>query len=140
MARRAGSTGTGLGRPAIGDHRDQRRDPRRARLRRAVLFYRALGLELRYGGEAADCTSFHAGAGYLNLIAHPADRTWAWWGRIISHVADVDAFHVHVVAAGLRPDAEPRDAPWGERFFHITDPDGHELTFATTAPRRSGNL
>src|SRR5438094_9365715 len=24
----------------------------------------------------------------------------------------------------------PRDAEWGERFFHVTDPDGHELSFA----------
>ena len=22
------------------------------------------------------------------------------------------------------------DAPWGERFLHISDPDGHELSFA----------
>jgi uncharacterized glyoxalase superfamily protein PhnB len=25
---------------------------------------------------------------------------------------------------------EPRDAEWGERYFHLTDPDGHELSFA----------
>ena len=31
---------------------------------------------------------------------------------------------------GLQPDTSPRDAPWGERYFHITDPDGHELSFA----------
>ena len=24
----------------------------------------------------------------------------------------------------------PRDATWGERYFHIVDPDGHELSFA----------
>ncbi|MGH8701888.1 MAG: VOC family protein, partial [Burkholderiales bacterium] len=24
----------------------------------------------------------------------------------------------------------PADAPWGERYFHISDPDGHELSFA----------
>jgi len=24
----------------------------------------------------------------------------------------------------------PADAPWGERYFHILDPDGHELSFA----------
>lgn len=98
---------------------------------RAVRFYRAVGFVLRYGGEDAAFTSFEAGAGYLNLIATSADRRWAWWGRIIFHVADVDAFHVHAVAAGLHPDDAPQDAPWGERFFHITDPDGHELSFAT---------
>jgi uncharacterized glyoxalase superfamily protein PhnB len=25
---------------------------------------------------------------------------------------------------------EPADAPWGERYFHVRDPDGHELSFA----------
>jgi uncharacterized glyoxalase superfamily protein PhnB len=24
----------------------------------------------------------------------------------------------------------PTDAPWGERYFHLRDPDGHELSFA----------
>jgi uncharacterized glyoxalase superfamily protein PhnB len=35
-----------------------------------------------------------------------------------------------MIAAGYRPDTAPRDAEWGERFFHLTDPDGHELSFA----------
>jgi uncharacterized glyoxalase superfamily protein PhnB len=35
-----------------------------------------------------------------------------------------------LVAAGIQPDTAPRDAEWGERFFHLTDPDGHELSFA----------
>jgi uncharacterized glyoxalase superfamily protein PhnB len=34
------------------------------------------------------------------------------------------------LAHGLQPEAPPRDAPWGERFFHLTDPDGHQLSFA----------
>jgi len=98
---------------------------------RAVRFYRALGFTVRYGGEQSSFTSLHAGPGYLNLIAQPAGRQWSWWGRVIFHVADVDAFHGRAIAAGLRPDGAPRDAPWGERFFHLTDPDGHELSFAT---------
>jgi uncharacterized glyoxalase superfamily protein PhnB len=24
----------------------------------------------------------------------------------------------------------PSDAPWGERYFHVRDPAGHELSFA----------
>lgn len=97
---------------------------------RAVRFYRELDFELAYGGEDAAFTSFRAGSGHLNIIAQPADRQWSWWGRVIFHVADVDAIHARAVAAGLRPQAPPRDAPWGERFFHLTDPDGHELSFA----------
>ncbi|MCW5744845.1 MAG: VOC family protein [Alphaproteobacteria bacterium] len=97
---------------------------------RAVRFYRDLGFELSFGGESAAFTSFHVGTGHLNLIAQPADRRWSWWGRVIFYVADVDGLYAQAVAAGLRPQAPPRDAEWGERFFHLTDPDGHELSFA----------
>ena len=44
---------------------------------------------------------------------------------------NVDGLHRHALAQGLRPDAAPADATWGERYFHISDPDGHELSFAT---------
>jgi catechol 2,3-dioxygenase-like lactoylglutathione lyase family enzyme len=97
---------------------------------RAVRFYRALGFPLRYGGEAAAFTSFAVGPGSLNLTLAPPDRRWAWWGRLIIHVEDVDALHGRATASGLAPEAPPRDAEWGERYFHITDPDGHELSFA----------
>ena len=97
---------------------------------RAVRFYRALGFTVHHGGEAAAFTSLAVGSGSLNLIAPEMDRSWSWWGRVIFHVADVDAFHRHAVGQGLKPDFAPRDAEWGERYFHITDPDGHELSFA----------
>jgi len=99
-------------------------------MQRAVRFYRVLGFEILYGGENASFTSFRAGPGFLNLIAQPAERRWSWWGRLIFYDSDVDALHARLVAAGYQPDAAPRDAAWGERFFHITDPDGHELSFA----------
>ncbi len=34
------------------------------------------------------------------------------------------------VAGELDPDTTPEDADWGERYFHLTDPDGHEISFA----------
>lgn len=97
---------------------------------RSVAFYQALGFVLKSGGADAMFTSFHAGSGYLNLTAAPPERQWAWWGRAIFYVADVDAIHARAVAAGLSPAFTPRDAAWGERYFHIVDPDGHELSFA----------
>lgn len=97
---------------------------------RAVRFYRTLGFALRYGGELASFTSFVVGTGYLNLIAQPAERGWTWWGRVIFYVENVDELYRRALAAGYQPQAPPRDAEWGERYFHVTDPDGHELSFA----------
>ena len=87
---------------------------------RAVQFYRALGFEVLHGGEESSFTSFRAGMSYLNLIAQPAERRWP----------DVDALYEHALAAGYQPATVPHDAEWGERFFHLIDPDGHELSFA----------
>jgi len=97
---------------------------------RAVAFYQALGFEMLYGGAGSEFTSFAAGHSYLNLIAVPPETPLGWWGRAIFYVDDVDAMHARAVAAGCTPEAAPRDAPWGERFFHLRDPDGHELSFA----------
>ena len=97
---------------------------------RAVAFYRALGFVLRYGGGDAAFSSFEAGASYLNLIEAESDQYWSWWGRVIFHVDDVDAMYRRAHDAGLAPHAPPADAPWGERYFHLTDPDGHEISLA----------
>ena len=97
---------------------------------RALRFYEALGFELIHGGDDASFSSLRAGTSYLNLTAQPGFRQWGWWGRVIFYVADVDALHARVIASGYQPDTAPRDAEWGERFFHVTDPDGHELSFA----------
>ena len=97
---------------------------------RAVRFYRTLGFEMIYGSEEASFTSFRVGTGYLNLISQPAGRHWSWWGRVIFYVSDVDALYQHAVACELDPDTTPKDAEWGERYFHLTDPDGHEISFA----------
>jgi catechol 2,3-dioxygenase-like lactoylglutathione lyase family enzyme len=97
---------------------------------RAVAFYEALGFELNFGGASARFTSFQAGAGYLNLTLMPEEQTWSWWGRAIFYVDDVDAHHARALSAGLAPESAPHDAAWGERYYHIVDPDGHELSFA----------
>jgi catechol 2,3-dioxygenase-like lactoylglutathione lyase family enzyme len=99
-------------------------------MRRAVRFYRLLGFTVIHGGEDAAFTSFRAGRNFLNLIAAPTGREWSWWGRVIFYDSDVDGLYRRLVAAGCRPQAEPRNASWGERYFHISDPDGHELSFA----------
>ena len=99
-------------------------------MRRALQFYGSLGFEILYGGEASSFTSLRAGPGYLNLIDEGDQKRWSWWGRIIFHVDDVDACYARALKAGYQPSTVPRDAEWGERYFHLTDPDGHELSFA----------
>ena len=97
---------------------------------RAVAFYAALGFRLHYGGAETSFTSYYVGDGHFNVVLAGPEFQPGWWGRAIFYVDDVDALYARAVAAGLQPEAPPRDAEWGERFFHILDPDGHELSFA----------
>lgn len=105
---------------------------------RAVGFYEQLGFAKLYGGADAVFTSFAAGPGYLNLVAEPGDRTLSGWGRAIFYVADVDAMYRRAIDAGFEPATAPADAPWGERYFHLIDPDGHELSFARPLGEQQG--
>jgi len=102
----------------------------------SVAFYDALGFERLYGGPRAEFTSYRVGGSYLNL---QHDVAWAppaaVWGRAIFYVVDVDALHRRAVDAGWVPEMPPSDAPWGERYFHLRDPDGHELSFARPLAR-----
>src|SRR5215469_222523 len=97
-----------------------------------------VGFDIIHGGDGAAFTSFRAGTSFLNLIAQPAERKWSWWGRVIFYHSDVDTLYASVIAAGYRPDTAPRDAEWGERFFHLTDPDGHELSMACRSVSEPG--
>ena|SRR5215472_13777590 len=104
-------------------------------MKASVQFYRnELGMELIYGGERASFSSLRAinsESAILNLelgVAVPQ------WGRLIFHVSDVDALWTQLREKGFDPES-PRDASWGERYFHMLDPDGHELSFARPLQR-----
>lgn len=101
----------------------------------SVRFYSSLGFETIYGGETERFTSFRVGPNYLNLASVDASGRIPAWGRMIFYVSDVDAFHTRVVEAGYSPDFAPRNAKWGERYFHLSDPDGHALSFAAPLKR-----
>jgi catechol 2,3-dioxygenase-like lactoylglutathione lyase family enzyme len=94
-------------------------------------FYVALGFEATIGGADAAFTTYPVADGFLNvqLDLEHAPVT-SIWGRLIFWVDDVDALHTRAVAHGYEPLTAPVNAPWGERYFHIHDPDGHELSFA----------
>lgn len=104
----------------------------------AVAFYRALQFPLVNGGPDAEFTSLRAGSGFVNLqLDRGAGPPPTGWGRIILWVDDVDVMHRRCLAAGFSPLTAPQDAPWGERYFHIRDADGHELSFARPLARLS---
>jgi catechol 2,3-dioxygenase-like lactoylglutathione lyase family enzyme len=95
----------------------------------SVPFYEDLGFTVTYGGPTAEFTSLRIGTNYVNLSGGEGPPA-GFWGRVVFHVDDPDARHARAVRAGHRPEFEPRDAPWNERYFHLRDPDGHELSFA----------
>ena len=94
----------------------------------SIDFYTALGFEIFRGDTEASFSTLVAGRAIVNLTVDP-EYTPHWWGRTIFRVDDVDTLYDACTAQGLNPEP-PRDAWWGERFFHLTDPDGHELSFA----------
>ena len=100
----------------------------------SVGFYQKLGFDIVHGGPTASFTSFRAGKEYCNLVLTPNHEN-NWWGRAIFWVSDVDAVYNRALKYGLQPEAPPTDAEWGERYFHIIDSDGHELSFARPLER-----
>jgi catechol 2,3-dioxygenase-like lactoylglutathione lyase family enzyme len=98
----------------------------------SVAFYEVLGSEVVFGGVEASFTTLKLNDGqFLNLQLDamwvPAERVW---GRFILWVDNVDAMHKAFIAAGFTPLMAPSDAVWGERYFHILDPAGHEISIA----------
>jgi catechol 2,3-dioxygenase-like lactoylglutathione lyase family enzyme len=93
-------------------------------------FYRdILGMVPLYGGPDEAFSSLrlpNAESPILNLQQGPPTNDW---GRLIFHVTDVDSFWRYLKERGFEPEI-PRDGAWGERYFHLRDPDGHELSFA----------
>merc|ERR1711924_195016 len=97
-------------------------------------FYSKLGMNCTFGGPRADFTTFGSRGGpeggdnsyHVNIelskqLKRPPVNVWNGIGRSILYVADVDAFYRAVVSSGLKPEFEPKDADWGERYFQILD-------------------
>ena len=95
----------------------------------SVQFYTRLGFETVYGGPDAAFTSLKIGANFVNL-QHTGAAPGTGWGRVIFHVDSPDEVHATAAVHGYGSETDPTDASWGERYFHILDPDRHELSFA----------
>ena len=112
-----------------------------ANMSAARTFYAALGLNCTFGCGATDSNWSTFGGPERDLHSYhvnlyPADNLVPrqGWGRVIFYVQSVDEVYSHALQRGLQPEFAPRDADWGERYFHILDPSGHELAIA--APLR----
>ena len=107
-------------------------------MKRSVEFYSKIpNFKVVYGGSDSQFTSFlidDTAKSYLNLKLNETHSTD--FGRIIFYTDDVDELFAYMqndkIVSGLgRFESKPQDATWGERFFHMLDPDDYKLSFAT---------
>jgi catechol 2,3-dioxygenase-like lactoylglutathione lyase family enzyme len=122
------------------------------------LYSKIPGFRLTYGGKPYDrFTTFEIGkeskaATYLNLeLIEEEVETGSSdfykkstlgkskrsedFGRIIFHTENVDRLYSYMkndeyISKSVVFENEPTNAPWGERFFHIREPNGYQLSFA----------
>ena len=104
----------------------------------SVAFYRRLGFAFPEGSEGQP----HAEAvlpGGIRLLLDTEESirsfTPGWepptgGGRhslalLCDTPAEVDAFYAELTGAGCKGEREPWDAPWGQRYAVLGDPDGH---------------
>jgi catechol 2,3-dioxygenase-like lactoylglutathione lyase family enzyme len=121
-----------------------------------TLYSKIPGFSLTYGGKPSDrFTTFEIGKGtnattYLNLELIEVDegssdfykkpilgktRDSEDFGRIIFHTENVDTLYSYMkqdeyISKSVVFENEPTNAPWGERFFHIRELNGYQLSFA----------
>lgn len=101
-----------------------------ASMQASLRFYRqVLGMEVIYGGENGYFSSLRGADAKGPVLNLEQGQSVSHWGRMIFYVPEVDAFWAQLRAKGFDP-PNPRNGSWGERYFHMFDPDGHELSFA----------
>ncbi len=123
------------------------------------LYSKIPGFRLTYGGKPSDrFTTFEIGkeskaTTYLNLeLIEEEEENDSYdfykksnlggkskgsedFGRVIFHTENVDRLYSYMknkeyISKFIVFENEPTNAPWGERFFHIREPDGYQLSFA----------
>jgi catechol 2,3-dioxygenase-like lactoylglutathione lyase family enzyme len=119
---------------------------------RSCNFYSQIpGFKLVYGGSCNDTFTTYEIGEYIPKIclnlelsttnnnnSHQRDnnqRKRQHFGRIIFHTEDVDKLYSYFksneyISNLISFENEPTNASWGERYFHIREPDGYQLSFA----------
>jgi predicted enzyme related to lactoylglutathione lyase len=111
-------------------------------MKREWKFYSKVpGLTLTYGGPDSTFTSFEMkddysnSKTYLNLEFTNRSTPNKNFGRIVIYSENVDKLYNYFqndenISHLITIQNEPRDGEWGERYFHILDPEEYELSFA----------
>jgi len=112
-------------------------------MKREWKFYSKVpGLTLTYGGPNSTFTSFEMkddvsnSKTYLNLeFTNRLITLNKNFGRIVIYSENVDKLYNYFkndenIAHLITIKNEPRNGEWGERYFHILDPEEYELSFA----------
>ena len=107
-------------------------------MKKSIEFYSKIpNFKIVYGGSDSKFTSFmieDVTKSYLNLKLSKMDSPN--FGRIIFYVDNVDELFAYMendetISRLCKLESKPEDAIWDERFFHMLDPDGYKLSFAT---------
>lgn len=107
-------------------------------LPRSLAFYRRLGLEIPADADTAPHVEVTLPGG-LRLAWDPVstirsfDPSWtapsgsprAALAFLCASPGEVDEVYAALVAAGAAGQVEPFDAPWGQRYATVHDPDGN---------------
>ena len=104
-----------------------------------VAFYSRLGLGFPPGAEGEAHVEVAVDGG-LRLMFDTVDlvRSFSAWEEpagghraalafLCESPEAVDAAHADLVAAGHRSHLDPFDAPWGQRYATVLDPDGNPV-------------
>ncbi|WP_203856650.1 VOC family protein [Plantactinospora mayteni] len=110
-----------------------------ADMARSLAFYRKLGLDIPASADAEPHVEF-ALPGGLRLMWDTIEMVRSFepdWsppgGSQVSLAfrcadpAEVDSVYAEMTAAGHRTHLKPWDAPWGQRYAVLLDPDGNSV-------------
>jgi uncharacterized glyoxalase superfamily protein PhnB len=103
----------------------------------SLAFYRMLGVDLPESGEGHVEGTLPGG---IRMMFDTVEivRSFSEWepatgghrialAFVCDRPADVDATHAALVAAGHPSHVDPFDAPWGQRYATVNDPDGNPV-------------
>jgi catechol 2,3-dioxygenase-like lactoylglutathione lyase family enzyme len=111
-----------------------------ADMRRSLAFYRALGLDIPADADGQPHVEATLPGG-LRLLWDTVDTirsfdpSWqpatggprAGFGLACDSPADVDATYTRITGLGYEGHKDPWDAPWGQRYAMMHDPDGNSV-------------